>query len=74
VDLQLTICIRGLELAASLVKAFVTLRGVHDNSQWSANEPKVPADPEAKIRGSQKGFQWVVLGLERVPGVLKGVP
>ena len=29
--------------------------------------------PEAKIRGSQKGFQWVILGLERVPGVLKGV-
>ena len=33
-------------------------------------QPKVP---EAKIRGSQKGFQWVILGLERVPAVLKGV-
>ena len=33
-------------------------------------QPKVP---EAKIRGSQKGFQWVILGLESVPpGVLKG--
>jgi hypothetical protein len=33
-------------------------------------QPKVP---EAKIRGSQKGFQWVMLGLEMVSGVLKGV-
>ena len=32
-------------------------------------QPKVP---EAKIRGSQKGFQWVILGLKRVSGVLKG--
>ena len=34
-------------------------------------QPKVP---EAKIRGSQQGFQWVILGLERVQGVLDGVP
>ena len=34
-------------------------------------QPKVPA---AEIRGSQKGSQWVILGLERVPEVLKGVP
>ena len=33
-------------------------------------QPKVPG---ARIRGCQKGFQWVILGLERVPGVLKGV-
>jgi hypothetical protein len=33
-------------------------------------QPKVP---EAKIRGSQKGVQWVILGIERVPGVLKSV-
>jgi hypothetical protein len=33
-------------------------------------QPKVPG---AKIRVSQRGFQWVILGLERVPGVLKGV-
>ena len=32
-----------------------------------------PNVPEAKVRGSQKGFQWVILGLETVPGVLKGV-
>ena len=32
-----------------------------------------PTAPEAKITGSPKGFQWVVLGLERAPGVLKGV-
>ena len=32
-----------------------------------------PKVPEAKIRGSQKGFQWVILGLKRVSGVLKGV-
>ena len=32
-------------------------------------QPKVP---EAKIRGSQKAFQWVILGLGRVPGVIKG--
>ena len=25
------------------------------------------------ITGSLKGFQWVVLGLERAPGVIKGV-
>jgi hypothetical protein len=35
--------------------------------------PTQPKVPEAKIRGSQEGFQWVILGLERVPGVLKGV-
>jgi hypothetical protein len=29
--------------------------------------------PEAKIRGSQKGFQWVILRLERVQRVRKGV-
>jgi hypothetical protein len=36
-------------------------------------QPKVPT--EAKIRGSQKDFQWqsVVLGLERVPRVIQGV-
>ena len=34
-------------------------------------QPKVP---EANIRGSQEGFQWVLLGLEMAPGVLKGVP
>ncbi len=28
---------------------------------------------EAKIRGSQKGFQWVILGLERAQGVRKRV-
>jgi hypothetical protein len=33
-------------------------------------QPKVR---QAKIRGSQKGFQWVILGLHRAPGVLKGV-
>ena len=33
-------------------------------------QPKVL---EAKIRGSQKGFQWVILGLERALGVLKAV-
>jgi hypothetical protein len=31
-----------------------------------------PKAPEAKIRGSQKGFQRVVLGLERVLGVQRG--
>ena len=40
--------------------------------------PTQPEVPGAKIRGSQKGFQvffqWVILGLDRVPGVLKGVP
>jgi hypothetical protein len=34
-------------------------------------QPKVP---EAEIRGPQKGFQWVILGVERAPGVFKGVP
>jgi hypothetical protein len=33
-------------------------------------QPKIP---EAKIRGSQKGFQWVILGLERAEGVRKRV-
>ena len=33
-------------------------------------QPKVP---EAKIRGSQEDFQWVILGLERVSRVLKWV-
>jgi hypothetical protein len=33
-------------------------------------QPKVL---EAKIRGSKKGFQWVILGLERTLGFLKGV-
>jgi hypothetical protein len=33
-------------------------------------QPKVP---EAEIRESQKGFQWVILGLERTTGVLTGV-
>ena len=32
-----------------------------------------PEVPEAKIRGTQKGFQWVILGLERAQGVRKGV-
>ena len=32
-----------------------------------------PEVPGAKIRGSQKGFQWVILGLDRVPRVPKGV-
>jgi hypothetical protein len=32
-------------------------------------QPKVPA---AKIRGSQKGFQCVILGLERVQGSSTG--
>jgi hypothetical protein len=33
-------------------------------------QPKIP---EAKIRGSQKGFQWVILGLESAQGVRKRV-
>ena len=36
--------------------------------------PTQPKVPEANIRGSPKGFQWVILRLERVQGVLKGVP
>jgi hypothetical protein len=35
--------------------------------------PTQPKVPEAKNRGSQKGSQWVRLGLERAQGVLKGV-
>ena len=35
--------------------------------------PPQPKVPEAKIRGSQTGFQCVTLDLERVPGVPKGV-
>jgi hypothetical protein len=35
----------------------------------TTTQPKVP---HAKIRGSQTGFQWVIRGLERVTGVLKG--
>jgi hypothetical protein len=51
------------------------LRGQAESKEAPAGvitltQPKVP---EAKIRGSQKGFQWVILGVEIVPGVLKGV-
>ena len=39
-----------------------------------AISPAQPEVPEAKIRGSHEGFQWVrTLGSERVPGVLKRV-
>jgi hypothetical protein len=34
-------------------------------------QPKVP---EAKVRGSQEGFQCVLVSSERVPEVRKGVP
>ena len=34
-------------------------------------QPKVP---EAKVRGSQEGFQCVLVSPERVPGVRKGCP
>ena len=36
--------------------------------------PTQPKVPEAKARGSLEGFQWVMLGLERVQRVLDGVP
>ena len=39
---------------------------------WGDNSHSAK-DPEAKIRGSQKGFQWVILGLERAQGVRKRV-
>ena len=39
-------------------------RGEFGPGVTTLTQPKVP---EAKIRQSQKGFQWIILSLERVP-------
>ena len=60
----------ALRAGAAGVADRVALGGQRAPGVITPGQPKVP---EAKIRGSQKVFQWVILGLERVPRVLKGV-
>ena len=75
----------GLDADAGLVAGGVLRGGAEPRGvvrphlvadlQPAAVQPALtqPEAPEAKIRGSQKGLQWIILGLERVTGVLKGV-
>ena len=56
--------------AHRLARHFVGPRGGEPPGVITPTQPKLP---EAKIRGSQEGLQWDILGLERVPGVIKGV-
>ena len=51
-------------------RAILTARVALRPGVITLTQPKVP---EAKIRGPQKGFQWVILGLKKVSGFLEGV-